>query len=93
MPKDFRNFGKGFAYKTNNGLSHYKDGYTEEQFDLVVARQAINYWFNWTTGEDIAKVIKKGGSLIFNTFGNKPSFDIVKKIRDCPISITSITEV
>lgn len=25
------------------------------------------------SGEDIAKAVKKGGMLVFNTFGNKPS--------------------
>ena len=42
-------------------------------YDVVVVRQAINYWFKNVSGEDIARVVKKGGVFTFNTFGNKPS--------------------
>ena len=42
-------------------------------FDVVTCRQGINYWFKNVSGEDIARVVKSGGTFIFNTFGNKPS--------------------
>ena len=42
-------------------------------FDVVTSRQAINYWFKNVSGEDISRVVKHGGVLVFNTFGNKPS--------------------
>jgi SAM-dependent methyltransferase len=43
------------------------------QYDIVVCRQAVNYWFKNVEGEDIARMVKKGGMFVFNTFGNKPS--------------------
>jgi SAM-dependent methyltransferase len=43
------------------------------RFDIVTCRQAVNYWFTSVTGEEIASLVKTGGRLIFNTFGNKPS--------------------
>ena len=51
-------------------MGPYKD---DPQFDLVVCRQAVNYWCLNVSGEDIARIIKQGGVLVFNTFGNKPS--------------------
>ena len=43
------------------------------QFDIMVCRQGVNYWFMNVNGENIAKAVKKGGMFVFNTFGNKPS--------------------
>lgn len=47
--------------------------FEDEPFDVVVCRQAVNYWFKNVSSEDIARPVKQGGQFIFNTFGNKPS--------------------
>ena len=73
------NFHHGPPYRVvaprQNGLKASYEGGSpdEEPFDIVVCRQAVNYWFTFVTGEEIARVIKPGGKLVFNTFGNKPS--------------------
>jgi 2-polyprenyl-3-methyl-5-hydroxy-6-metoxy-1,4-benzoquinol methylase len=71
---DFKGFGK------TNRMTIDVEGYLESDynnadnpFDIVVCRQGINYWFKHTTGEAIAKAVKRGGVFVFNTFGNKPS--------------------
>jgi SAM-dependent methyltransferase len=43
------------------------------QYDIVVCRQAVNYWFLNVNGKDIARAVTKSGMFVFNTFGNKPS--------------------
>jgi SAM-dependent methyltransferase len=57
-------------YIRNFRMGPYKE---DPQFDIVVCRQAVNYWFLNVSGEDIANVVKKDGWLVFNTFGNRPS--------------------
>ena len=57
-------------YIRNFHMGPYKE---DPQFDIVVCRQGMNYWFKNVSGEDIARVVKKGGRLVFNTFGNRPS--------------------
>ncbi len=47
--------------------------YHPKEFDIVTCRQGVNYWFKNVSGESIAKMVKKDGDFIFNTFGNKPS--------------------
>lgn len=54
-------------------VESYLNDCGEEQYDIIVCRQAINYWFKNVNGSDIAKITKKGGLFVFNTFGNKPS--------------------
>lgn len=71
-------FGSEIDYRVpttnHNGIPLYKSGCPNETpFDIVVCRQAVNYWFGYVTGYDLAKVIKVGGKFVFNTFGNRPS--------------------
>ena len=67
------------VYQVRQDVSDYirnfrRGPYKEDpQFDIVVCRQAVNYWFKNIKGEDIARIIKPGGRLVFNTFGKKPS--------------------
>lgn len=50
------------------------------EFDSIICMQAVNYWFNTTNIDNLAKHIKPGGKLIFNTFINKPSDQVsIKK--------------
>jgi len=44
-----------------------------EYFDYVFCQQAVNYWLNRETAESVAKVLRKDGVFVFNTFSNKPS--------------------
>lgn len=45
----------------------------EEPYDVIVCRQAINYWFRNIDVANLAQLVKKNGSFIFNTFNTKPS--------------------
>lgn len=50
------------------------------RFDLIVCQQGINYWFSDKNIEAVSKLLKWGGSLVFNTFNTRPSKDpVVKK--------------
>lgn len=42
-------------------------------FDAIFCQQAITYWFNTTDLSELAKMLKRGGKLVFNTFNKKPS--------------------
>lgn len=42
-------------------------------FDFAVSQQAINYWLNEETAENLAKLLGSNGVFIFNTFNQKPS--------------------
>lgn len=42
-------------------------------FDIIVSRQAVNYWFKFVDAALLYRSLKPNGMLVFNTFGNKPS--------------------
>lgn len=48
-------------------------------FDSIVCMQAVNYWFKTTDIDALAKHIRPGGKLIFNTFVNRPSDEVSYK--------------
>lgn len=43
------------------------------KFDIIVCRQAVNYWFNNVDIKDLAARINDGGYFLFNTFNTKPN--------------------
>jgi SAM-dependent methyltransferase len=45
----------------------------EKRFDIIVSRQAVNYWLKNVDAKDIADALVPGGMFVFNTFGNKPT--------------------
>ncbi|MCK9556142.1 class I SAM-dependent methyltransferase [Candidatus Pacearchaeota archaeon] len=49
------------------------------EYDVVVCKQAINYWFNEEIIKQLHKSIKKHGILMFNTFTNIPETYSSKK--------------
>ncbi len=42
-------------------------------FDRIGCRQAVNYWLDEVTAEQVAMSLKPGGIFAFNTFNQKPS--------------------
>jgi ubiquinone/menaquinone biosynthesis C-methylase UbiE len=57
------------ATNSVEGVVHTFD---DEPFDMVLCRQGINYWLKQTDPEKLAKLVKRDGMFVFNTFGNKP---------------------
>ena len=51
------------------------------KFDAVVCRQGVNYWFGKGEADLLGRVVRPGGSLVFNTFNQRPSEEprIVKR--------------
>lgn len=45
----------------------------QEKYDKVFCEQAVNYWLKSIDMEEFAKILKKDGLFIFNTFASKPS--------------------
>lgn len=68
LKKQYNNIGK-----LTMAVEYYLSAFNQESFDIVVCRQAVNYWFKYVNGIEIANVVKPGGYFVFNTFGNKPS--------------------
>lgn len=66
--------GKGKVGMLCQRVESYLDSvFHDIPFDLIVCRQAVNYWLKNVGGDLIAHKLKVGGSFVFNTFGNKPS--------------------
>lgn len=43
------------------------------RFDVVLCRQAVNYWLDEEMAEELASIMEPGGTFVFNTFNKKPS--------------------
>jgi SAM-dependent methyltransferase len=41
--------------------------------DVVLCRQAVNYWFDTTSARHLAMIMRSGSVFAFNTFNRKPS--------------------
>jgi len=52
---------------------------TLKDVDVVICRQGVNYWMDATTADSMAKLISRGGVLIFNTFNTKPPREMTVK--------------
>lgn len=63
----------GNVGRLETSVEGYLRTFSQETFDIVVCRQAVNYWFKNVSAQEIANVVKPGGWFVFNTFGNKPS--------------------
>lgn len=46
---------------------------TIDKYDKVFCEQAVNYWLKDIDIKSFAKIFKRNGLFIFNTFANKPS--------------------
>lgn len=58
--------------QTKGDANHVGDYYEPNTFDVVVCRQAMAYLDPDVFFDSVAKVIKPGGCLVFNTFWNSP---------------------
>ena len=66
----------------------------QEDFDIAISRQAVNYWFSEVTVKSLAKCLKAGGVFVFNTFNTRPSEKPkVKQYHYQDISFTEISYV
>lgn len=75
MPKEFNNTeGIGiYTIPVDHYVSIKLATGVKEYYDLVVCRQAVNYWFKDINVKELATLIKPLGKFAFNTFVNKPS--------------------
>ena len=48
------------------------DSKRDPEPDIVLCRQAVNYWLNEQTVKDLAARMPKGSVFVFNTFNRKP---------------------
>ncbi len=58
--------------QTKGNANHVGDYYEPQQFDVVVCRQAMAYLDPDVFFVSIARIIKPGGCLVFNTFWDSP---------------------
>jgi len=74
-------------------LKALKDFY-KNNYDIVVCRQGINYWFNARVISLLADTLKQGGVFVFNTFNTRPSeTPKIKQYHHKGISFTEISYV
>lgn len=60
-------------HQTVDSFLSYSDNLYESYFDVVICRQAVNYWISPWGVEMLCKMIKPGGRFVFNTFNRQPS--------------------
>jgi hypothetical protein len=64
------------------------------QYDIIVCRQAINYWFNAMSIALMAGLVRSGGVFVFNTFNTRPSeTPKIKQYHHKGVSFTEISYV
>lgn len=59
--------------QTKGDANQVGDYYEPNTFDVVVCRQAMAYLDPKVFFDSVAKIVKPGGHLVFNTFWNPPS--------------------
>lgn len=51
----------------------HKGAYYGANYDVVVCRQAVNYWFSGYDVANLSKLLSPQGIFVFNTFTSRPS--------------------
>lgn len=52
----------------------------KQRFDVVLCRQAVNYWMTEEMAEELGSIIHPGGVFVFNTFNSRPS--MIPKVKE-----------